>query len=122
MFKKEKPKPEKKSEKAKEIMEEIRKLEIGEVIRPTPLAERIKIDPNDKKKHMHVNTLIDTLDLYDSLKDVGFRTIRDKGRRIREILRTDEDLAIRTGLRELKQEIISLKSIIDELKTSLRKK
>ena len=112
-LKKQKPKVKKKSDKANKVLEAINHLELGQVIRPTALAHKI---PN-----FHHDTLIDMLDLHDSLKEVGFKTLRDKNNRIREIIRTDESLDLRKDVRDIKKEILELKNMIDEIKTGMKK-
>jgi len=102
-----------KSEKISRVSTAIANMELGEAISPTRLFRSIG--------GIHPNTGRDLLDLYDSLKTIGFVTLRDKNGKVREILRTDEGLDARKDIIEIKKQILELKEIMDEINTKLKK-
>jgi hypothetical protein len=112
--KKQEKKVDKKEDKVKRVSTAIANLELGESISPTRLFREIA--------DIHPDLGRDILDLHDSLKEIGFKTLRDKNGKVREIIRTDESLNIRNDIRDIKKEILGLKSIIDELNTNLKNK
>ena len=103
----------KKEAKTIRIATAIADMNLGESINPTNLAHKIEIHPD---------TLRDVIDLHDSLKEVGFSTLRDKNGKVREILRTDESLNIRNEIRDLRRDVINIKEGLDEIKTFLKSK
>jgi len=101
---------ENKSKKIGKIASTITNMNLGEVRSPTNLFSSIKIHPNTGR---------DLLDLYDLLKDIGFVILRDKNKKIKGILRTDEGLDTRKDILEIKKQILELKGFMDKLKTIL---
>lgn len=93
-----------KKDKIIRICNALSKMELGETTNVTTLALSIKIHPD---------TLRDSLDLFDSLKEIGFSTIRDKQGEIELIIRTDEKLEFRNEIKEIKKDV---KCILAELK------
>ena len=102
----------KKEEKARRISTAIANMEIGETTNPTRLAKSIEIHPD---------TLRDVLDLFDSLKEIGFRTLRDGQGKIISILRTDESMNVRNDILDVKKQLIGMDSKVRNLDTWLRK-
>lgn len=96
----------KKEDKSRRLSIVIENMEIGESINPTNLAKKINIHPN---------TLRDILDQFDFLKEIGFETIRDKNRKIKEIIRTNNSHNFLKEVRELKKIIIDLQTKVEEL-------
>jgi len=94
----------KKSLKISRISTAIANMDIGESISPTRLFRSIG--------GIHPNTGRDLLDLWDSLKEIGFATLRDKNGKVREILRTDESLDMRKDIIEIKKGILELKGLL----------
>ena len=103
----------KKENKIRRIATALVNKELRETIKPTRLAMEIGI---------HYNTLIDILDLFDGLKEIGFKTIRDKNGKVMEIIRTDENLNTVRELREIRKEQLDQRNILDEIKIILGKK
>ncbi len=98
----------KKGDKIRRLAIAIYDMNLGESISPTNLANIVKIHPD---------TLRDILDTYDNLKTVGFETVRDKTGKIKTIVRTDNDLNVRTELREIKKELIQINENLDFMNT-----
>lgn len=96
-----------KEAKIRRIATAIANMEVGDSISPTNLFKSIKIHPNTGR---------DLLDLHDLLSEIGFKTIRDKNGKIKEILRTDEELSVRRDIREIKKEILDIKEFLDKPK------
>ena len=94
-------------EKNKRISTAINSMEMGESISPTNLFKSIGIHPETGKY---------ILDLYDSLKAIGFKTIRDKNKAIKLILRTDEELILKNDIRDIKRDILNILQTLDKLK------
>ena len=103
----------KKEDKASRILTAIASMDIGEAISPSELARSINIHPN---------TLREKIDEFENAKEIGWRNIRDKKKKVRQILRTEEELILRTGLIEIKKDILDIKNSIEELKASNKKK
>ena len=87
-------------ERNRKVASAIVNMEIGSAIHITPLAKSIQI---------HKDTLNDLLDLGDVLKEVGYKTIRDKDGKITQIIRTNEDIDLRRDISEIKKGIEDLK-------------
>lgn len=104
----------KKESKYKKVVETISNMDIGETISPTRLFKEANINPNDTGR--------DLLDLYSSLKEIGFVILRDRNEKIKAILRTNENLDIKKELRDQRREMIGLKDSVDELKSMLKNK
>lgn len=102
-----------KENKNRRITTAIANMDVGDSIPPTRFFENIQIHPDTGR---------DLLDLFDSLKEIGFKTIRDKSGKIRAILRTDEELNVRRDIREIKRELIEVKGMLDELNSRLKKR
>ena len=100
--------------KIRKISTIIADMSIGEIITPTRLFKAVNMNPNDTGR--------DLLDLYDSLKEIGFVVLRDKNEKITGVLRTDEGLNMRKDIIEIKQQILELKGFMDELKTIFKKR
>ena len=100
-------------EKYRRISTVIANMPLGDVIRPSSLARSI---------HLHPDTLKDTLDFYDTLKEIGFKTLRDKKGEIREIIRTDDGLDLRTDVRDIKKDMLIIKDMLDKLNTQIKKR
>lgn len=103
----------KKSNKISRISTAIANMSLGETISPTRLFRSIGVHPDTGR---------DLLDMFDSLKEIGFVTLRDKNGKVREVLRTDESLDTRKDIIEIKKQILELKGFMDELKTILKKR
>lgn len=103
----------KREEKLYRIKTFIANLPIGETITMTTLAKRIGVHPY---------TLKDVIDMYDSLKEVGFETLRDKNGNLREIMRTNESLNLIKEVREIRKEQINQKNTLDEIKHLINSK
>ena len=95
-----------KENKNKRIIIALEELPIGEIITPTHLAKKVV--------GVHVDTLKDTLDLHDSLKDIGFEIIRKDGI-IKGIIKTGDTSLIKE-VRNIQKGIIDMKNQLDELK------
>lgn len=104
----------KKSNKISRISTAIANMSLGETISPTRLFRSVG--------GIHPDTGRDLLDMFDSLKEIGFVTLRDKNGKVREILRTDESLDTRKDIIEIKKGILELKGFMDELKTIFKKR
>lgn len=102
-----------KEDKVNKVLTGIASHEIGNTITPTALAEEIGVHPN---------TLREKLDEYEVAKELGWRTVRDKSGKVRLIIREDDDLNLRKGIRDILKEILQLKNLIDEINTKNKKK
>ncbi len=67
-----------------------------------------------KKIGIHYSTVSEKIDEYELAKDIGWTNIRDRNRKVRLILRTDEDLVIMNALAEINKEIISMNNRLDK--------
>ena len=105
---------EKKPSKISKISTIIANMDLGEIISPTKLFREVNMNPNDTGR--------DLLDLYDSLKEIGFVTLRDKNRKVKGILRTDESLDVRRDIKEIKIQILKLEGFMDKISTILGEK
>ena len=85
----------------------ISKMEVGEVITPTKLSKEIA--------NLHPDTLRDSLDLYDSLRQIGFIIVRDENEKIKFIQRTDESLENKKIIRDVKNDLNDIKITLEEL-------
>lgn len=103
----------KREEKYKRIAVAIANLGIGDIITPTKLALSSQIHPD---------TFRDLMDLYDSLKGIGFETSRDPSGKLKNIHRINDNLDIKKEIRELRKEFIDIKTVIDEIKIKLSEK
>ncbi len=106
-----KKKIDKKEDKATRIATAIANMDNGETIKPTALFRSIQIHPNTGR---------DILDYYDSLKEIGFKTIRDKNRKIIEIIKHDESLNQMKEIREIRKEQLNLRNDVEEVKSILK--
>lgn len=97
------------------IASEIELLQVGDKITPTALAKKTTRIINKKDNSIHPDTLRDFIDVYDSLKLVGFQSIRDKNGFLRLIVKTEPELDLKREIREVKKEILDIKNILDEL-------
>ncbi len=111
-----------KDNKNSRILTAIASLEEGDTISLTPLARRIKVEKNGKTSSIHMNKLEDLLDLFDSLREAGIELIRDKNRRIKKLIKTNASLSVRTDIRDIKKQQITLSGEFDKLKTLLESK
>lgn len=107
------PKKDKKEEKIKRIAQELSYLEEGDIIAFSTLA---------RNSGIHPHTLRDIFDMFDTMKDVGFRIQRDKNGTIIRIIKEDSSLDLRKSMREFEKKMIDLKNDLDEIKTILKKK
>jgi len=94
------------------IAKAISDMKIGEGISPTNLFKNINIHPNTGR---------DLLDLFDTLKEIGFMIIRKDGK-IKTILRTDESIDIRREIRQLKADMNDVKTLSETLIKNSNKK
>jgi len=111
--KKEKKQVDKKEDKYRKISTAIANMGIGDKLSPTNLFRNIGLHPNTGR---------DLLDLYDSLKEIGFETVRGNNGNVRLIIRTDESLNIRNEIRDLKVSVINLTKMVDEIKSIVNNK
>ena len=113
-----------KSDKSKENLKEkedrnirlvraIEDMKIGEAVSPTPLAN---------KANLHENTLVDKIDVFDSLKESSFKTIRDEEGNLKAIIRTDNSLDMKKEISSIKNDISEIKLSIDEIKLNSKKR
>ncbi|MEK7179942.1 MAG: hypothetical protein AAB706_00540 [Patescibacteria group bacterium] len=108
---KEGQKIEKREDRNRKIASIIANMELGAKITPTSLAKSLQ---------MHPDTLRDLLDLHDTLKEVGFETLRDKDGKLKLIIRNDENLDIEKILTEMRKDILDIKIILKENKINKR--
>lgn|SRR3990167_4578942 len=100
----------KKEEKSRKIATFLANMEVGEAVSPTHLF---------KSNGIHPDTGRDILDHYETLKDVGFKIVRDKQDVIKLIIKTNEDLSLNTTIAELKKDIVDIKKELGDLKIIL---
>jgi hypothetical protein len=100
-----------KENKTLKLAKAIESMKIGEGISPTPLS---------KKCGLHQVKVVDDLDKFDTLKEIGFETIRENGE-LKKIIRTDNSLDIRKELNSIKNEINNLNTLMNEVKSILRR-
>ena len=110
MFKKEKPKPEKKSEKLIKIIKAGEEFRGKGVIKPTPFA---------KKAGIHKDTFTDSMDVYDSLKDLGIINFRDENGELVGTIISDEYKNTINLLREIRKEQLNQNTEMDKLKKEI---
>ncbi len=105
-----KKKMKEKDKRENKFMRIVKSLEVmqnGEGIKPTNLAKKVV--------GIHPDTLRDLLDLYDSLKEVGFEIIRDEEGKIMLIRKVDENLEIKKAIRDIKNNINDIKLKLEEI-------
>ena len=73
----------------------------------TNIAHEIKIHPD---------TVKDFADVFDTMKEAGIQTIRDKKGKLLKIGASDEFLDMIKEMRELRKDMIDIKTSIDQLK------
>lgn len=100
---KEKEQIDTKEDKISRIFTAISMLNIGESISVTNLSRKI---------NMHHDTLIQKLEEYEPVRDLGWTVSRDKFNRIRMITKTDEEMNIRKEIREMQKDIKEIKRIL----------
>ena len=103
----------KREEKSKRIADAIANLKLGDIISPTKLALSIGI---------HKNTFCDLMDLFDSLKTIGFETFRDPTGKLKNIHRINENLDTKKEIREMRKDFLDIKTAIDEINIKLSEK
>lgn len=88
----------------------------GTFMNPTNLKDEVNkmIDSaNEKLKtkipKMHLNTIVDILETFETLKEIGFIVLFDGKGKLQGIQRTNEELTIKGELKQIKQEIIKLR-------------
>ena len=104
---KEGQKIEKREDRNRKISSIIANMEVGEMTSITPLSHSL---------HIHPNTLRELLDLFDSLEEIGFKTIRDNKQKIIKILRMDKNLDNKKIITEIKKDILDIKILLEESK------
>ena len=95
-----------KENKDKRIILALENLKPNEIISPTNLAKKIV--------GIHVDTLKNTLDLFDSLKEISFEIIRKNGK-IKFLKKTDNNLTLIREVRTIRKDLIDIKNTLDEL-------
>ena len=100
-------KMEKREDRNRKIASAIANMEMGEMISITPFAHSV---------NTHPDTIKDLLDLFDSLGEIGFKTIRDNNRKIIKILRIEKNLDIEKTLTEIRKDILDIKMTLKENK------
>jgi hypothetical protein len=93
------------------IASTIANMNIGEKLSPTKISKTSRVHPSQFRE---------VIDFYDVLKDIGFETIRakkgDEENFLKLIIRTDSNLDIKKEIRELRKEMLDVKTSLDELK------
>lgn len=97
----------KREDKYRRISSFIANMEIGDVITPTAISKSVGIHPD---------TFRDLIDLGDSLKTIGYQTIRDKNGKIKNIMKINENLDIKDQLKEIRKDILDIKQKLEEIK------
>jgi hypothetical protein len=105
-------KVDKKEEKHRRISSAIANMDIGQIISPTKLFKSIQIHPDTGR---------DLMDLYDSLKMVGFKTIRDENGILIRIMRIDESIDMKKEIAEIRKDIIDIKVKLEEVRSLIKK-
>lgn len=112
MVTKEKSDVDTKEDKGRRIVTALANMDIGESVSPTNFFSNIQIHPDTGRW---------LLDVANSLKGIGYKTVGDKTGKIRAIIRTDEELNVRSEIREIKKELIDIKGMLDQLNSGLKK-
>ena len=101
---------EKREDRHGKIASAIANMEIGEQISPTALARSCSIHPN---------SLRDLLDLNDLLKSIGFETLRDRDKKLKAIIRTNENFDTKKEIREMNKKVLDIYTSLDQIKLKL---
>ena len=96
----------KREDKYRRISSLIANMEVGEMKTPTDLFRTVNIHPDTGR---------DLMDLYDSLKSIGFEKISDKNWKLKSIKRINENLDIKIEIREMRKAIFDIKTAIEKL-------
>lgn len=84
----------------------------GEWQSPTRIAHDIGI---------HHDTIRDFVDEFDTMSEAGIQTLRDKKGKLLKIRSSSSSLEIKRELRDQRKELIGIRDMLDEIKTSLKK-
>lgn len=95
-------------ERDRRIIKELELLKPREVISPTALAKKVM--------GVHVHKLRDVLDFTDSVRKIPFEILRDKNKKIRGIIKLEEDFDIKKDINVIKKDILDIKNILDKIK------
>ena len=103
----------KREDKYRRVASAIANMEVGQIISPTKLFKSIQIHPDTGK---------DLIDMWDSLKQIGFETIRDENGTLIKIMRVNENLDLKKEISEVRKDILDMKVKLDEIKEALKKR
>lgn len=71
---------------------------------------------------MHPETLTDTLDMFDVLRNIGFLVLRDPQGKIKTLMKTNEENIVKSDIRQIKRDLIDIKGKLENIETSLNLK
>lgn len=103
---KKKPRVDKREEKTKRIAIAISKMRPGESISYSTLARNI---------NLHPDTFKDKLDEFDSLREVSFEIVRDKDKKLRSILKTEDVFYWKKNIIGIKKSLADIEEQLNEI-------
>jgi hypothetical protein len=108
---KSKDKIDKREEKYRRVASAIANMEVGQIISPTKLFKNIQIHPDTGR---------DLMDMWDSLRQIGFETIRDENGVLVRIIRVNENLDLKKEISEMRKDILDIKIKLEEVKEKIK--
>jgi len=87
-----------------------------------PVNQFHKPTPTAKKLGIHPDFFRDFIDFGESYEALGINVIRDENNKMVGCMRVNTDLNLLKDINIIKQEILQLKDLIDELKFTIKNK